>query len=247
LAGQVEVVSFFWKLEDIGRGVFWAALAALTCSMLVMTPDLWRGATALGSSADGVLFEARTAIREARTEMQDSYWDIKAMLNTMAVLARDSEEFVHDFRAALIGGPDSRGLAHTGLVEEVRVLVADIHGPAVELLKSLDKVAGAATQVLVPLRQTLENIAALTARLDHELAAGSPKALATMDELNSAIHHLDVLLADPHIQRALAHVDGSAESIDVALRPWRTKAKLIKVVFNQIFDVLKHAVPFLLK
>ena len=58
------------------------------------------------------------------------------------------------------------------------------------------------------------------------------------------------LLEDKNIQATIAniagtstHLDGAAESIDDALRPWRERAGMLKTIVSKAFDMLKLTFP----
>ena len=108
-------------------------------------------------------------------------------------------------------------------------------------------------------RQTLR-VAAVQAplqRLDHllatadaQLAANGQVTQKTLQDIAGAARDLDVLFADPNVSATLAHVAGtsehleeSAKSIDIAMRPWREKASMLKTVISKALDLLKFTIP----
>jgi hypothetical protein len=77
------------------------------------------------------------------------------------------------------------------------------------------------------------------------MAAGGDVA-GTFHQLDLAIGNVNTLLEDPNIQKILAssadtseHLEASAESIDIAMRPWRKKASQLKMVLEKAMGMIK--------
>jgi hypothetical protein len=107
-----------------------------------------------------------------------------------------------------------------------------------------------ANSTLLPLKESLDNIDRLTKLAADQLAAGSPKVEQTLTDLDRAVDDFAKLLEDNNIQTTIAniagtsgHLDGAAESIDDALRPWRERAGMLKTIVSKAFDMLKLTFP----
>jgi hypothetical protein len=117
-------------------------------------------------------------------------------------------------------------------------------------VKSGNQLLITANSTLLPLKNSLDNIDRLTKLAADQLAAGSPKVQQTMTDLDRAVDDFAKLLEDKNIQATIAniagtsgHLDGAAESIDDALRPWRQRAGMLKTIVSKAFDMLKLTFP----
>lgn len=113
-------------------------------------------------------------------------------------------------------------------------------------VKSGNQLLVTANSTLLPLKESLDNIDRLTKLAADQLAAGSPLAMKTVTDLDRAVDDFAKLLEDKNIKATIAniagtsgHLDGAAESIDDALRPWRQRAALLKTIVRKAFDMLK--------
>jgi ABC-type transporter Mla subunit MlaD len=80
-------------------------------------------------------------------------------------------------------------------------------------------------KALQPLKTSLDNVAALSADLEKQMATGGDVA-GTFHQLDLAVGNVNTLLEDPSIQKILAssadtseHLAESAKSVDIALEP----------------------------
>ena len=235
---------------------------AATLLLLVLTWQAWQlphtvGA-ALAQRIDPTIADlratnqqAKNLLKDVQDSLDDTYYDYKASIASATVASRSSAELIEDLRANLMGGKDTRGNLRSGILPEVQATVADIRRTAVGLESDLHQLAQSTDQALVPLNRTLQNVAALTATLDKEVQAGSPKAIETLASINRSVEDFDHILADPNIQQILAssaatseHLSESAKSIDIAMRPWREKAQLLKTVLTKALGLFKFAWTF---
>jgi len=179
---------------------------------------------------------ARTLIETASRDYKDGdqglYWDIDAMLTASTASSRVTEEMLEDIRTALMGGSDTRGNLHQGVFPLCEILIQDLR-------QDLDRLTGSADATLKPLQSALANLAELTATLDSQVREASPQARHTIELLNQSLAELDTLLADPNIQKTLVNVEGSTESVDIALRPWRERAGLLKTILSKVVGMIK--------
>lgn len=133
---------------------------------------------------------------------------------------------------------------------EAAGLITDLREGLKPLLSDVDSTLKQATVTLKPLEATLADADTLVRTLNRELADGSSHANATLQDLDQTVQQLNTLLADPNVTATLAHLAGasnhleqSAESIDLALRPWREKAHLLKSVIGKALGLLKLTFP----
>ena len=173
------------------------------------------------------------------------YWDIQQMIYNSTASSRQTEEFVEDLRAAILGGRDTRGVEHEGVIPAATGLLDSLKDTSDHFRADLDKLSDSADGALKPLKATLENVAALSADLEKQMVAGGDVA-GTFHQLDLAVGNVNTLLEDPSIQKILAssadtsqHLAASAESIDIAMRPWRKKASQIKTILEKALGMLK--------
>ena len=184
--------------------------------------------------------EGRALLREIRNELDDTYWTNKASAETTAALLRESHEFVRELRAGVTG--------EQGIVSESRLLIVearerlhDFQSLTEGLTAALDGLTKDAQATLQPLRRSLENVASLTSTVDAQIAQAGPQAQQSIEKLNRAIDDVDRLLSDPSIQRSLTHIEHSAESLEIAMAPWRKKAHQAKVILSWILSRFRIA------
>jgi len=94
------------------------------------------------------------------------------------------------------------------------------------LRQDLDRITGTADATIVAVQAPLHRLDALLANADAQLAANGAVTQKTLQDIAGAARDLDVLFADPDVSTTLAHVAGtsehleeSAKSIDIAMRP----------------------------
>jgi hypothetical protein len=114
----------------------------------------------------------------------------------------------------------------------------------------LDRITGTADATIAAVQAPLKRLDALLATADAQLAANGQVTQKTLQDIAGAARDLDVLFADPDVATTLAHVAGtsehleeSAKSIDIAMRPWREKASMLKTVISKALDLLKFTIP----
>lgn len=200
---------------------------------------------------DPVLTEASTTIKESHAFVKDLhaswddlYWDIKASVESATASSKETYEMVADVHAHLTGGKDSRGITRVGLLPQITDSVVAIQSLTKSLQADLHQVAQSSNDTLKPLQVILENIARLSDDLDKQVKSSSPQISETITELNKSFHDLDTLLADPNIQKTISHVEGTAETVDIAMAPLRKKAKLAMVILTHALNLVKFTIPF---
>jgi hypothetical protein len=136
------------------------------------------------------------------------------------------------------------------LLTDLRGLVGDLRATTNGLQTDLAQLTASADGALAPLADALKKIGALTDTLNDQIKTGSPKATQTFDSLNRAIADFSKLLEDPNIQAILAssaktsdHLANSAESLDIAMRPWRERAHLLKTILEKAAGMIKLVIP----
>lgn len=153
---------------------------------------------------------------------EETHYDNRASAETMAVILRDVSELVGETRRALP--------AVLGTIQEARVLVASINEDA-------SKLTDEGVQTMHSVRAVLASAELAIEGLDVEIRAGGKVTRKALDDLDTALLSLDKVLSDPNIAGTLDHVKQSSEnlaestkSVDVALRPLREKARLLKII-----------------
>jgi len=173
------------------------------------------------------------------------YWDVYSMLEASTVSSRSTEELIEDLRASLVGGKDADGIEHEGAIPAATGLLDSLKDTSDSFRADLDKLSNSADEALQPLKTSLDNVAALSADLEKQMAAGGDVAGA-FHQLDLAVDNVNTLIEDPDIQKILAssagtseHLEASAESIDIALRPCRRKASQLKMVLEKAIGMIK--------
>jgi hypothetical protein len=118
------------------------------------------------------------------------------------------------------------------------------------LRQDLDRITGTADATVAAAQAPLQQLDHLLATADAQLAANGQVTQKTLQDIAGATRDLDVLFADPNVSATLAHVAGtsdhleeSAKSIDIAMRPWREKASMLKTVISKALELLKFTLP----
>jgi hypothetical protein len=76
-----------------------------------------------------------------------------------------------------------------------------------------------------------------------EAASGAPEAVKTIAALNQHLSDLDKLLADPDIQKTIAHGEGTVETVDIVTEPLRKKASLLRKILSIVGGMIKLNLP----
>ena len=178
------------------------------------------------------------------------YWDVYSMLEASTVSSRSTEDLIVDLKASLVGGTDSNGIDHQGAIPAATSLLDSLKDTSDSFRTDLDKLTGSATAALDPLKTSLDNVAALSADLEKQIATGGDVA-GTFHQLDLAVGNVNTLIEDPDIQKILAssadtsqHLAESAKSVDIAMRPWREKASQIKMILEKALGMIKLVYAF---
>ncbi len=178
------------------------------------------------------------------------YWDVTAMIESSTTASRSSEEFVEDLRAAILGGKDTKGVMHEGVMPAVEGLLGSLKSTSDHLRDDLDRLTGDTSGALKPLKAALQNVANLTDDLDKQLKDGGGVA-GTFRQLDLAVANVNVLLEDPNIQKILkdsSKITGSladsAETLEIAVRPCREKANQLKLILGKLVGLVKFVHAF---
>lgn len=157
--------------------------------------------------------------------VDETYYDNYANVQTTAVLLRELTETVRVAREELL--PES-----TKLIKEATSLVASIKEDSHDMT--------------VDAQGTLNNIDVLLTNVNEQVSSGSSKAGKTAEALEQALRSLDALLANKdnaailsNVEKTTRHLGESAESVDIALRPWREKAKMLKAILSKALSMIR--------
>ena len=177
------------------------------------------------------------------------YWDIQQMIYNSTASSRQTEEFIEDLRANILGGRDTRGVEHEGVIPAATGLLSSLKDTSNHFRTDLDKLSDSADGALKPLKSALENVAGLSADLEKQMAAGGDVA-GTFHQLDLAVGNVNTLIEDPNIQKILAnsadtsqHLAESAKSVDLAMRPWRERAHFLKTILLKAIGMVKFVYP----
>ena len=207
-------------------------------------------AAAAAAEVHGLVAQIRTDYHDAKDPTHGLYWDIAASIESSTKASRDTEELVADLRVSLVGGRDSRGVTHPGVFPLIDGLLGDARTLVQGMKTDVDALTGDAAAPLASLKTALDNVARLVDDLDDAVKHGDAAAGTITGKLDTALDHLDELLADKDIKDALAHTAGatghleeSAKSVDLALQPLRKKAHLLKTVLEKALGLVKFTFP----
>jgi hypothetical protein len=217
-----------------------------------------------------LLTEAVLAVHNARPGLEQTAWTLRYLNDckaNRACLASQIEATTGSLKAAAAQSyQTSRSVEATAResLDLVRGLRTDTHDLLIEargslheateleraLRQDLDRIAGTADVTVAAARAPLQQLDHLLATADAQLAANGQVTQKTLQDIAGAARDLDVLFADPDVSTTLAHVaatsehlEESAKSIDIAMRPWREKASMLKTVISKALDLLKFTIP----
>ena len=243
------------RYAEIGERVAALVLFAVGAWKLAQIPTAEITAAARNTSAAtaelrGLVAQVRSDYHDPKDPTRGLYWDAAASLESSAQASRDTEELIADLRVALVGGRDSRGAVHEGVFPLAELLLGDARTLIQGMKADADALTKDAGAPLDSMKAALDNVGRLAADLDKAVRDGDPKAGQIANDLHTALGHLDALIADPNIKTTLAHTAGAsghleeaAASVDLALRPLREKAHLLKVVLERALGLIKFTYP----
>jgi chromosome segregation ATPase len=189
--------------------------------------------------ARAALQSTNALIKDAQASLDDNYYDAKATMETVATTAKDTDDFVRDLHKQT-----------SGTLTEAQGLLSDARGLVTGMRADVDRLTDSADTDAKALDADLAKIGQLTEDLDGEIRSGAATAKKTAADLQAALSDLDKLLADPNLKAILAssaktsdHLAESAESVDIALRPWRKKASQLKMIVEKALGLVKIVIP----
>ena len=239
-------------IEPLLVGVLISLSAGAGAYLAVMKLGAGFAAEAKGALADTrtVLKSTSALVDDAKASIDDNYYDVKATVGTVATAARDSDDLIHDLRSSLVGGVDTQGKQRDGLIVQATLLLGDSRELVVSMRADLGKLTDSADGALKPLGTALDNIATLSATLNKEIQADSPKVAVTVEALGKSVADLDKIISDPDIQKILANsadttksISESAASLDAVTRPWRKKVGQLQLILKTLASFLKVTIP----
>lgn len=187
------------------------------------------------------------SIKAASAQSYQSSRQVELAATESVAFMQDFRRDTHNVLAEVQGSIHETGL----LVSDTRNRLNALLDDADLAMKSGNQVLSSANETLKPLKATLDNIDRLTKIAADQLEAGSPLVQKTFGDLDRAIGDFATLLEDKNIQATLAnvagtsgHLNGAAESIDIAMRPWRERASMLKTILSKALGMVKFTVPF---
>jgi hypothetical protein len=247
------------SLKELAKITAFVSIAVFFCTLAIVTHDTAPSVKTALDNVAGVSSTLRTTVDSISKDYYDPknpevgfYWDIKSMLETSTMASRTTEETLEDLRASILGGKDTRGTNHEGTIPIANNLLTSVNDIAVDARKDLNRLTDstdttlqALGQRLNPLAPMMANIEKLSADLERQMREGG-NIDASLEALTKTIEDFDRLVADENVKKILAssaktseHLAGSAESVDIALRPWRKKASQLKMVLGKILGLIK--------
>jgi len=172
---------------------------------------------------------------------------IDVPLTNLRALTGDADDSLEQITMALLD--DKFGLVPraTAMIDSFNVVAMDADKATVTLNQEIVSTGAETRQQLKPLSQALTDLDGLIQMAQAEIARNGAASASTITALNKAVVDADTLVSDPAIQQTLQHIDNSTESIDIALRPWRKKAALLKIILEKILNASLTVVPLLFK
>lgn len=182
-----------------------------------------------------VLSNVQKMVKDTEALSEASYNDTWANVQTVTVILREASEVVHTMRLELLPEviltvKEARATIHTG--SELLV----------EMKRDVGLLTTEATGPMRSLQTTIDRAGTLLETLDGEVKEGSPKVGETFEELAKTFKDINTMLEDPNVKELLAHVNGTADSVDVIMKRLATKAGMLKVILGTLSDFLKFDV-----
>ncbi len=234
----------------------WWALALLLCwpvlelGILVhrtrpaVEVSIWQASWLFDCARNRACLSSQTAgmIGAARAASVQSYEASKAARAT----AQEVSGMVREARPHVVATVRNTEQA----TAELATAMKELSGIAGELRAGLQLILASANTDLQQLDANLHSVQRLTDGLDAQIRAGGPVAAEDLRKLGAAIDSINALVSDPNVAKTLANTEratnglaGAAESVDIALRPWRKRAGLLKTVLSRAFGVVKLTYP----
>jgi ABC-type transporter Mla subunit MlaD len=242
---------FLWSTAALVLGVLAASLWVV-CEVGLLVHRAQPSAQ-LVENAIGWWFDCRAHHACLTSDVLGAFGSIRAASGESVAASKETVALIKDARPRVNAVLDESAATlreARQTITEAHGLIADLRVGLQPLMADADRTVRQATATLKPLEATLADADALVQTLNLELAEGSPHAVATLQDLDGTVVRLNALLDDPDVATTLAHVAGasghleeSAASIDLALRPWREKAHLLKTVLEKAANLLKFTIP----
>jgi hypothetical protein len=210
---------FLWNLswETRARTALWEGLPAKLDLSAILKPAVDQ-ITAAGKHINEVAVQTGP--------------DQIAMIETTNELAKLSYDFMFDLHAGILGGGDSHGKEQAGVLPLLAVDLQNLNQATLSLTAAIDGISGDAHSVLAPLKDAMVNVSAATDQVNVQLSTIGPHAVSAVDALQKAIEDANKVIQDPNIQKTLAHIENSTETVAIAIEPWRKRA-------NRALSILK--------
>ena len=236
LAKEISIIFFFLSFGTL------ACVMAMNVRPFDFTV-LTKQATATLADIQQTSAEVRKTVDDAKASWDDNYYTNKAMNETAAVTARQISEVIRKTDIELFGGKRDSGEPVHGTFEDIHTTLAVAQAFTDGMTKDVLNVSDSARKSLEPLAKVVVDIDGTILRLNQQIDAQSPDLHLTVEHINQDLVDLDKLIADPHLSSTIAHVDGTMETVDIALRPWRKRAGLLKTILLHAVDLVKFTVP----
>lgn len=235
------------KFEKYARGALWLALLMVIVLLPFYAIRVEKGINRRINSVAADL-DARIDVVGARLSARDqqvglllkqvsdyaeqNYWDVYALNETAVTTARQFSEFLRKTDININGGEGRKGI-----FDDLHDLLQQTNKASAELEADVHRLLVSGNKALEPLASALNDVASITTKLDKQMTTTGEGVDKLVQDLDKAIGRVDRLLADPNIQATLLNVQESTKSIDIALRPWRERAHLLKVILGRVLSM----------
>jgi hypothetical protein len=190
------------------------------------------------------------AARNLNALSEETYYDQVAAVKATNADLKAFYDLIWDTRAHLYGGEDSQKQTVPGILPEARGLVVDIRAEVADFMKTtqaataaIDGLSGETKLDLQALRTVLSTVDDSISTLDDQIANNGEAIEAAVDAVIRAVNSANALLSDPNVKATIAHVEGSAESLDDLMRPWRKAGNRVLAVLKFLLDKFKFTRP----
>lgn len=176
--------------------------------------------------------QVRKLLKHADDVMEDNYWTTKANIETTAVILRDVSEITRQIR--------------TEVMPELPLTVRELRALTVSLKEDISDLSASGSEALLASAELIRKLDRLTEGLEVQIRDGSPRVFQTLEHIDSVIVDIDKQVSNPDlyaIANNVKEITGStaeiAKTTDIATRPLREKAKLIKIILLRLAGMIR--------
>ncbi len=164
--------------------------------------------------------------------MEDNYWTTKANIETTAVILRDVSEIARQFKS--------------DVMPEMAVTLKEFRLLTESLKEDFSDLSASGSEALIASASLIRKLEGLTEELEVQINTGSPKVFSTIENIDKILVDIDKHINNPDlyaITNNVKDITGStaeiAKTTDIATRPLREKAKLIKIILLRVAGMIR--------